>query len=63
MFFGQPRLKGGEEWLSRLNDVNTREKLALIPLVALALALGVFPSLLFDKMNASVLAFVQLISG
>ncbi|WP_306552246.1 NuoM family protein [Daejeonella sp.] len=63
MFFGQPRLKGAADWLSKLSDVNAREKLALIPLVALALALGIFPSLLFDKMNASVLAFVQLISG
>jgi NADH-quinone oxidoreductase subunit M len=63
MFFGQPRLKGGEEWLSKLSDVNLREKFALVPLAALALALGIFPSLLFDKMNASVLAFVQLISG
>ena len=63
MFFGQPRLKGGEDWLSKLSDVNSREKLALIPLAVLALALGIFPSLLFDKMNASVLAFVQLISG
>jgi NADH-quinone oxidoreductase subunit M len=63
MFFGQLRLKGAADWLSKLSDVNAREKLALIPLVALALALGIFPSLLFDKMNASVLAFIQLISG
>lgn len=63
MFFGQIRLKGGEEWKSMLHDVNIREKFALIPLTALAIALGIFPSLLFDKMNASVLAFVQLITG
>jgi len=63
MFFGQTRLKGGEEWLMQLKDVNIREKIALVPLAVLALALGIFPSLVFSKMNASVLAFIQLISG
>lgn len=63
MFFGQTRLKGGDEWLGQLKDVNIREKFALVPLAALALLLGIFPSLVFDKMNASVLAFIQLISN
>ena len=63
MFFGQIQLKGGEDWLVKLKDVNMREKIALVPLVILTLALGIFPSLLFDKMNASILAFVQLILG
>lgn len=63
MFFGQTRLKGGDEWLKRLKDVNMREKFALVPLASLALLLGILPSLLFDKMNASVLALIQLISG
>jgi NADH-quinone oxidoreductase subunit M len=63
MFFGQTRLKGGDLWLSQLTDANTREKIALLPLAALALALGIFPSLAFGKMNASILAFVQMISG
>lgn len=63
MFFGQTRLKGGDEWLLRLKDVTAREKIALIPLAVLALLLGILPSLLFAKMNASVLAFIQLISG
>ncbi|MEJ7778351.1 MAG: NADH-quinone oxidoreductase subunit M [Daejeonella sp.] len=63
MFFGQTRLKGGDEWLARLKDANLREKFALVPLAALALLLGIFPSLVFSKMNASVLAFIQLISG
>lgn len=61
MFFGQTRLKGGDEWLVRLTDVNLREKFALVPLAALALLLGIFPSLVFSKMNASVLALIQLI--
>lgn len=63
MFFGQIRLKGGEEWKIAMHDVNAREKIALVPLATLALILGIFPSLLFGKMNASVLAFVQLITG
>jgi len=62
MFFGQTQLKGGDEWLSKLKDVNLREKIALVSLATLALVLGIFPSLIFDKLNASVLAFVQLIS-
>jgi NADH-quinone oxidoreductase subunit M len=61
MFFGPTQLKGGDDWLSKLTDVNMREKIALVPLAILALALGIFPSLLFDKMNASILEFVQLI--
>jgi len=63
MFFGQIRLKGGETWKNQLVDVTIREKLALVPLAMLALLLGIFPSLLFDKMNASVLALVHLITG
>jgi NADH-quinone oxidoreductase subunit M len=63
MFFGVTRLKGGETWLAQLKDVNVREKFALVPLAVLALCLGIFPSLVFSKMNASVLAFIQLISG
>ena len=63
MFFGQTRLKGGDDWMNKLSDVNIREKFALVPLAVLALLLGIFPSLLFDKMNASVLAFVQFIAG
>lgn len=63
MFFGQTRLKGGDVWLTQLNDVTLREKVALIPLAATALALGLFPALVFDKINASVLSFVQLVIG
>ena len=63
MFFGQIRLKGGDVWKDQLVDVKTREKFALVPLAVLALLLGILPSLLFDKMNASILALVQLITG
>lgn len=63
MFFGKVELKGGDDWLSKLKDLNLREKIALAPLAVLSLILGIFPSLVFDKMNASILAFVKLILG
>lgn len=63
MFFGQVRLRGGDDWLERLKDVSLREKVALVPLAALALLLGIFPSLAFDKMNASILVFIKLVSS
>ena len=63
MFFGQLYLNGGESWKARLVDITIREKFALVPLAILTFLLGIFPSLLFNKMNASVLALVQLITG
>lgn len=63
MFFGQTRLKGGDEWAARLLDVNIREKFALVPLALMALILGVLPSLAFNKMNASVIEFVRFITS
>src|SRR5690606_10207957 len=62
MFFGQTRFKGGEEWATALTDVNTRERIILFPTLALALLLGIMPSLVFDKMNATVLNLVSLVS-
>ncbi|MGJ1264695.1 complex I subunit 4 family protein [Sphingobacterium spiritivorum] len=61
MFFGQTRLKGGESWVSKLTDINLREQIILFPTIALALVLGIFPFLIFDKMNASVLHFVSIL--
>lgn len=63
MFFGQTTLKGGEIWKIALVDLNIREKIALVPLAALALALGIMPSLIFSKINDSVLAFVQFLQN
>ncbi|MXV51406.1 NADH-quinone oxidoreductase subunit M [Pedobacter sp. HMF7647] len=63
MFFGQTRLMGGEEWRTKLNDLTMREKLALAPLALLALILGVFPSLAFDKINGSVLELIHHVTG
>jgi len=61
MFFGQTRLKGGDEWASKLIDLDLREKLILFPTVALALVLGIFPFLVFEKMNATILNFATII--
>ncbi|MEH6307335.1 NADH-quinone oxidoreductase subunit M [Olivibacter sp. CPCC 100613] len=62
MFFGHTRLKGGSQWEVLLTDVNRREKLALVPMVLLALLFGIMPALVFDKINASVLSFIELVS-
>jgi NADH-quinone oxidoreductase subunit M len=61
MFFGEVRLKGGDIWKLALTDLGTREIIALVPLAILALALGLMPSLVFTKINDSVLALIQLI--
>lgn len=62
MFFGTTRLKGGEEWANALVDINTRERIILFPTLALALLLGIMPSLVFDNLNTSVLNLVSLVS-
>ncbi|MBL1407814.1 complex I subunit 4 family protein [Sphingobacterium faecale] len=62
MFFGQTRLKGGEAWTAALHDVNIRERIVLFPTLALALALGIMPSLVFDTVNSSVLNLISLLS-
>lgn len=61
MFFGDTHLKGGEAWKIALTDLNKREIITLMPLALLALALGLMPSLVFDKINDSVLALIQFI--
>ncbi len=61
MFFGQVLLKGGEVWKTALADLNLREIITLLPLAAIVLVLGIMPSLVFDKINDSVLALVQLL--
>jgi len=60
MFFGQTKLWGGEEWKEKLTDVNGREIFALSTFTVMSLALGIMPSLAFDKMNASVLELLNL---
>jgi NADH-quinone oxidoreductase subunit M len=63
MHFGQLRLRGGDKWLASLKDLTTREQVILFPTLALALLLGIMPFLVFDKLNATVLNLVSLISG
>ncbi len=62
MFFGETRLWGGDEWKAKLKDINGREIFALTSLSLMSLALGILPSLAFDKMNASVLELIQLMN-
>ena len=62
MFFGQTRLKGGDDWRLKLTDINGREAFVLTTLTVMALVLGIFPSLAFDKMNNSVLELIRLVS-
>jgi len=62
MFFGEPRLMGGEAWRLQLTDINIHETFALVPLSLMALVLGIFPSLAFDKMNASILELIRLVN-
>lgn len=61
MFFGETRLKGGQPWKDALTDLNAREQLILFPALALALLLGIMPSLIFGNLNASVLQLLDLI--
>lgn len=59
MFFGTLSLKGGEVWKTAMGDLNAREMITLLPLALIVLVLGLMPSLVFDKINDSVLALVS----
>ncbi|MVN89843.1 complex I subunit 4 family protein [Mucilaginibacter aquatilis] len=61
MFFGKELLKGGQAWKDALTGLKLREKIALLPLAVFALMLGVMPSLVFGKINDSVIALVQFL--
>lgn len=63
MFFGTLNLKGGSVWKTALADLNIREKLTLLPLALLTLVLGLMPSLVFGKINDSVVAFIQFLGS
>lgn len=62
MFFGQTRLRGGEEWAVSLKDLSIREQIILFPTLALALILGIMPALVFSVLNDSVLSLLNLIN-
>ena len=61
MFFGKffTKIKLGE---SVLSDLNAREYLMLVPLVILALFMGIFPGFLLDIINQSVAVFTDLVT-
>ncbi len=59
MFFGTLSLKGGDVWQTALGDVTPRETIVLVSLTILTLGLGIMPSLVFDKINDSVLALIS----
>jgi len=59
MFFGSVSLKGGDIWKTALVDLNTRETIALVALSVMVLAIGIMPSLVFGKINDSVLELVN----
>ena len=61
VFFGSLSLKGGEVWKAALTDLNAREIITLVPLAAVVLILGIMPSLVFDKVNDSVLLLVKFL--
>ncbi len=61
MFFGSISLKGGDVWKAALADLNFREIITLLPLAIVVFILGIMPSLVFDKINDSVLALVQFL--
>ena len=62
MFFGELRLKGGAAWSGALRDALPRETAIMVPMLALALILGLYPALALNKINASVLALVELVT-
>lgn len=62
MFFGSVSLSGGDVWRTALIDLNTRETIALLILAVLTLALGIMPSLVFGKINDSVVALIHYIN-
>ncbi|SMO65324.1 complex I subunit 4 family protein [Solitalea koreensis] len=54
MFFGAKHFRGGADWVKQLTDLNAREILALVPMAAFALLLGILPSLFFNLSNATL---------
>ena len=51
------------KWEGHMPDVTTRELVTLVPLVALTLILGIFPSLALRFMDATVAQLIKLVAG
>jgi len=62
MFFGETRLKGGDNWRDALADLNAREQTILFPAMALALLLGIMPAFVFSNLNSAVLRLLDIIT-
>jgi len=58
MFFGRFWVRG-EDW--SLPDLSTRELIMTVPLCILALLFGIFPGLILDLTNATMIAFVEYV--
>ncbi len=61
MFYGNYFVRDSS-WESNMIDLTLREKLMLIPLALLVIALGIFPRLILDYSNETVDFFIQQIS-
>jgi NADH-quinone oxidoreductase subunit M len=53
--------KANEKYLS-LPDITAREMITLVPLVAVVFVLGVYPKLMLDMMNATLMTVNQLVT-
>jgi NADH-quinone oxidoreductase subunit M len=62
MFFGDYFVRESS-WEKNMFDLSAREKLMLIPLGILVLALGIYPRLILDYSNETINFFVQHISN
>ncbi|WP_462248806.1 complex I subunit 4 family protein [Ekhidna sp.] len=60
MFYGNYFVRDSS-WDSNMIDLTSREKLMLIPLALLVIALGIFPRLILDFSNETVDFFIQQI--
>lgn len=58
MFFGKYWVKE-KSW--QLSDLDTRELIMIVPLVVLAILFGIFPGLLLDLSNESIMGLVEYV--
>lgn len=58
MFFGKYWIKN-EEW--KLSDLTTREYLMFVPLMAMIFIFGIFPGIILDLSNETIMSFVEFV--
>ena len=49
-----------EEW--KMPDLTKRELLMFVPLLVMILVFGIFPGLILDLSNETIMSFVQLVT-